>query len=266
MREPIISYGRRGRSCPEPSAAPLEVQDLRVRYPGAAQPAIDGVSVRVTAGMSVALLGPNGSGKSTLLKAVAGLLRPSGGRIRVFGQAPGAFRSQVAYLPQRGELDWRFPISVRRLVMTGRYVHLGWLRRPGRRDAAIVASALNRLGLAGLADRQIGRLSGGQQQRALLARALVQEAPLLLLDEPFNAVDLKTRSEFAGIITELRQRGTALVVATHEHDRLDVQFDDFLELGAPDSGFLVHGPPGAEECRSLSMRTPVQPGTRNREP
>src|SRR5204863_8950188 len=109
--------------------------------------------------------------------------------VRVGGLPAGGCRHRVAYLPQRAEVDWRFPVSLRGLVLAGRYVNLGWLRRPSRYDRAVAAAAIDRLGLSELADRQIGQLSGGQQQRALLARALAQQADLLLLDEPLNAVD-----------------------------------------------------------------------------
>ncbi|MGH2602504.1 MAG: metal ABC transporter ATP-binding protein, partial [Dehalococcoidia bacterium] len=207
MAGPLLRYSRAGR--PAPDAPPLEVSGLSVRYPGAAVLALQNASLCVPPGTVVALVGPNGSGKSTLLKAVAGLLELSGGAVRLFGLPPGTCRERLAYLPQRSEIDWRFPISVRRLAVTGRYVHLGWLRRPGRRDQAIVDAVLARLGITEFADRQIGRLSGGQQQRALLARALVQQAPLLLLDEPFNAVDAETRAVILDVLAELRSHGTA---------------------------------------------------------
>jgi ABC-type Mn2+/Zn2+ transport system ATPase subunit len=129
----------------------------------------------------------------------------------------------LAYLPQRGEVDWRFPISGRKLVLTGRYVHLGWLRRPGQQDRAIAAEVLERLGLSILADRRIGQLSVGQQQRALLARALAQHADLLLLDEPLNAVDAKTRTVISDLWREFQRRGKTVVVATHDLGRLAAQ-------------------------------------------
>jgi manganese/zinc/iron transport system ATP- binding protein len=178
----------------------------------------------------MALVGPNGSGKSTLLKAIAGILRPQSGRINVCGLPAGACHHLVTYLAQRGEIDWNFPISVRRLVLTGRYVHLGWLRRPGPADRAVAAQVLERLGIAHLGDRQIGELSGGQQQRALLARALVQEASLLLLDEPLNAVDAETRNVLDQVLVELRHAGKAIVMATHDHGRMDEYFDQINYL------------------------------------
>ncbi len=197
------------------------------------------------AGARVALVGPNGAGKSTLLKAVVGLLPARAGTIRIYGRPVGASPQLVAYLPQRGEIDWRFPISVRKLVLTGRYVRLGWLRRPGRRDWALVDELLEQLGLQELADRQIGLLSGGQQQRALLARALAQEARLLLLDEPLNALDAETRLLLARVLEALSHQGTAFVVATHDLGWLGTDFDRVLYLH---DGRAMHLPSAARHA------------------
>ena len=163
-----VGSGRRGRRVPGSPA--LCVCGLCVRYDHADRAALSGAGLTVRGGERVALVGPNGAGKSTLLKAVAGLLPASGGEATIFGRAIGACPHRVAYLPQRGELDWGFPIPVRELVMSGRYAHLGWVRRPRHTDHARVARAMERLGVDGLAERQIGELSGGQQQRVLLAR------------------------------------------------------------------------------------------------
>jgi manganese/zinc/iron transport system ATP- binding protein len=203
---------------------------LSVRYPFSEALALENVSLRAPAGARVALIGPNGSGKSTLLMAVAGLLKPVSGAISVYGNAVGACHHRVAYLPQRGDVDWRFPVSVGRLVMTGRYVHLGWLRRPREEDYRIVSEVMERLGIAHLAGRQVGELSGGQQQRALLARALVQEADLILLDEPTNAVDAGTRAVISATLADLGQQGKSLVVATHDLAGLSEEFDGALYL------------------------------------
>lgn len=236
-----LPYGRGRHVEPVPGAPALLTRDLRVSYPGMEQPALDGLCVRVPAGVRVALVGPNGSGKSTLLKAVAGLLEPESGEIRVYGNAVGACHHRVAYLPQRGELDWRFPTSVYRLVMSGRYVHLGWLRRPGREDHEVVRGALVRLGLEDLAGRQIGQLSGGQQQRALLARAISQGADLLLLDEPLNAVDAETKERIHAVTSGLWKRGKTIVTATHDLASISSNFDAAIYLRegvevAPEAG------------------------------
>jgi ABC-type Mn2+/Zn2+ transport system ATPase subunit len=232
MARLILPYTWCHCPAPGPDIPALVAEGLTVRYPGSTAPALVGLSVRIPAGARVALVGPNGAGKSTFLKTAAGLLRPCAGTLAVFGRPPGCCRRLVAYLPQRAELDWRFPISVRRLVLTGRYAALGWFRRPGRQDRAAVATALARMGLTGLADCPIGRLSGGQQQRVLLARMLVQEASLLLLDEPLTAVDAETRTAVLGVLDELAVAGRTCVVATHDPDLGDTCADTVIRLPA----------------------------------
>ncbi|MCS6849249.1 MAG: ABC transporter ATP-binding protein [Anaerolineae bacterium] len=227
---PIFPYGGRRLVSAAGDAPALEAHDLSVRYPGAERPALQGVSLTVPLGTRVALVGPNGAGKSTLLKTAAGLLPVASGALSVFGARVGTFPHRVAYLAQRGELDWSFPISVRRLVLTGRYPHLGWLRWPTREDWRKADEALARLQLSDLAERQIGELSGGQQQRALLARALAQDADLLLLDEPLNAVDAATREVVSSVLRDLQREDKTVIVATHDLDRLQTDFDDALFL------------------------------------
>ncbi|MCC7147176.1 MAG: ATP-binding cassette domain-containing protein [Phycisphaeraceae bacterium] len=227
---PWLCYQHRRHDPPIPGSPAMELRDLLLAYPGAAAPALRLDHLRLAEGRRMALVGPNGSGKSTLLKAVAGILKPAAGRILVHGLPIGACHQHVSYLAQRDEVNWRFPISVRRLVLTGRYVHLGWLRRPRRGDHLLVEQLLDRLAIRDLADRQIGELSGGQQQRALLARALAQQADLLLLDEPLNAVDVETRKILADVLDELHRAGRTIVIATHDHGRLDEHFDQILFL------------------------------------
>jgi ABC-type Mn2+/Zn2+ transport system ATPase subunit len=227
---PRWAYGGRGRSQPLDGAAPLQVFRLAVRYPGASRPALADVSFSVAAGQRVALVGPNGAGKSTILKTVAGLLPGECGEVRLYGNPVGACHHRTAYLPQRADLDWRFPITVAELVVTGRYVHLGWFRRPGAIDWQRVRRCLQRLGIAGLADRQIADLSGGQQQRALLARAIVQEASLFLLDEPLNAVDEATRDLVTGVLAQAARAGASVLAATHDLGRLSESFDAAIYL------------------------------------
>ena len=251
MKDPSLPYGRRRHAATVPGAPALAARSVSAGYANSAELALRDVSLRVPRGSRVALVGPNGSGKSTLLKAVAGLLPVNDGEIRVYGNPVGACHHRVAYLPQRGEIDWRFPISLRRLVTTGRYVHLGWLKRPGREDREIVSNVMEDLGLSQLAERQIGQLSGGQQQRALLARALVQEGDLLLLDEPFNAVDAGTRETISGVLSELKGRGKTMVIATHDLAILASEFDGALYLregreAEPGPGAFVGLPVGRE--------------------
>jgi ABC-type Mn2+/Zn2+ transport system ATPase subunit len=238
----MFPYSNRHHVDPVPGAPALEVCDLNVEYPGTRRLALNHVSLRVPSSARVALVGPNGAGKSTLLKAVAGLLPIRQGTAAIYGNPIGACHHRVAYLPQRGEIDWRFPVSLRKLVLTGRYVHLGWLRRPSANDWAIADTMIEQLGLSDLADRQIGQLSGGQQQRALLARALAQEADLLLLDEPLNAVDAATRAIISEVLNGLQGQGKTVIVATHDLGRLESDFDSALYLS---EGAEVPPPPGA---------------------
>jgi manganese/zinc/iron transport system ATP- binding protein len=236
-----LYYSQRRYTAPIQGAAALELDFVKVAHPGRNTPAVQGISLEVASGELVALVGPNGAGKSTILKAIAGLLPVQAGSISIFGLPIGACHHRVAYLPQRGEIDWRFPVSVRRMVVTGRYVHLGWLRQPGASDDARVVDMLDQLGIADLADRQISELSGGQQQRVLLARALVQDADLLLLDEPTNAVDAATRDAIAETLNTLRRKGKAALVATHDLDHL-MEFDRVVAL---QDGRIVANAPAA---------------------
>jgi manganese/iron transport system ATP-binding protein len=179
-------------------------------------PVLQGVSGRVDPGAAVALIGPNGAGKSTLLRAVLGLAPVVGGAVSVLGRSPAAARGQVAYVPQADTLDAEFPVSVEQVVLMGRYRRIGWLRRPGRVDREAAAAALAEVGLAGHARRRFGLLSGGQRQRVLLARAIAQEARLLLLDEPFNGVDATSQDLLLAALGRLRAGGAAVVMATHD--------------------------------------------------
>lgn len=210
----------------------LRIENLSARYPhgNAANHALHHINLDIAAGQRVALVGANGAGKSTLLKVITGLLPAQTGTVEIFGQAGTSCPQCLAYLPQRSQIDWRFPINLRRLVMAGRYVHLGWFKRPRQHDHALVQQALTALGLADLAERQISQLSGGQQQRALFARALVQQADILLLDEPLNAVDQQTRHIIADVLDTLRQEGKTVLMATHDIGRLEADFDEAVFL------------------------------------
>ena len=228
--DPVLPYGGRGHQDPQPGHAAIELNDVTVFYDRAIHPALRNASLTVGLGERVALVGPNGAGKSTLLKTIAGLLKPVNGTVALFGNRVGACHHRTAYLPQRSDLDWRFPMTVSDLVMTGRYVHLGWLSRPRRQDHVAVSQGLERLQMADLAERQIGELSGGQQQRNLLARAIVQEASLFLLDEPLNAVDESTRDIFDEVLIEETRRGSSVLAATHDLGRLCESFDRAIYL------------------------------------
>ncbi|HMO15339.1 MAG TPA: ABC transporter ATP-binding protein [Pirellulaceae bacterium] len=227
---PLWAYGLRRHRDPQPGAVALSIEHLKIAYPGQAKLAVDDVSLTIDIGRRVALVGPNGAGKSTLLKSIVGLIQPREGIIRIYGNAVGACHHRTAYLPQRIDLDWRFPMTVKQLVMTGRYVHLGWFKRPSAEDWKIVLESLERLGIRELANSQIGELSGGQQQRTLLARALAQESSLFLLDEPLNAVDEKTREVVDDVLREHALRGGSVFAATHDLVSLEESFDESIHV------------------------------------
>jgi len=192
----------------------LRLDDVSVSY--GSDEVLRGISGQVAPGGSVALIGPNGAGKSTLLKAILGLVPVSEGSITVLGTSPADARRGVAYVAQADTLDSAFPVSVLDVAIMGRYPTLGWFRRPGRADRRIALEALERVGLADRAGDRFGVLSGGQRQRVLIARAIAQEARLLLLDEPFNGVDSTTRDLILDVLTELRADGVAVVMPTHD--------------------------------------------------
>ena len=193
-------------------------------------PALEAVSCELPAGSLVGLAGPNGSGKSTLLKTVLGLVRPWRGHIEVFGGKIDAARRRVAYAPQAELVDWDFPATVHDVVMMGRYGRVGLFRRPGAADRAAVDRAMAQVELGDLAERQIGELSGGQQRRMLIARALAQEAELLLLDEPMAGLDPTTQHDLLSLFESLRNEGKTLVVATHDLSCVAACFDLALLL------------------------------------
>jgi manganese/zinc/iron transport system ATP- binding protein len=223
-------YGHRSHVPKVPGADAISAEAIQVRYPGADEDTLHGIDVSIPVGSRAALVGHNGSGKSTLLKAAAGLLPAHTGNLSIYGNPVGACHHRVAYLAQRSSIDWRFPLTVRDLVMTGRYGHLGWFSRPRPKDHTMVDEVLERVGLAEFANRQIDELSGGQQQRALLGRALTQNADMLLLDEPMNALDQQSQGIFHEIFTALHDEGRTLVVATHDLDCIQEQFDLVLTM------------------------------------
>ena len=177
---------------------------------------LQGVDLAIPPGTLVGVIGPNGSGKSTLLKAILGLAPVSTGAVLLDGRPVAEQRDRLAYVPQREAVDWSFPVSAEQVVAMGRYPRVGWLRIPGAQDRAAVRDALARVALADLGGAQIGALSGGQQQRVFLARALVQEASVLLLDEPMTGVDQSTEQLIVNLLRELRDAGTTILHATHD--------------------------------------------------
>ena len=226
----MISYCSHRHSSVDVHAPALEARDVSVYYRDSAKPALKEFNALVAAGTALALVGANGAGKSTLFKAISGLMPVNSGTIRVFGHPLGACHHKVVYLPQRSEIDWLFPMTVEDLVLTGRYVYLGWLKNPGQKDKTIVQESLERLEIADLAKRQINQLSGGQQQRALIARALAQNADLFLLDEPLNAVDAATRQIVAEVLAHIKAQSKTVIVATHYYDQEEGIYDGAIYL------------------------------------
>lgn len=192
----------------------LEVNNLEVDYRGVK--ALEGISFRVNPGELVAVIGPNGAGKSTLIKAMLGLIESQGGNVKFRDRNLKKQLDSVAYVPQRTQIDWDYPITVWNVVMMARTVHTGWFNSHSRQSKEIVKSALERVGMWELRSRSIGALSGGQQQRVFLARALAQQAELFFFDEPFVGVDKKTEAIMFDVFEELKSQGKILIVVTHD--------------------------------------------------
>lgn len=202
----------------------IEVEDLNVNY--GKTPVLWDISFRIPKGVLVGVIGPNGAGKSTLLKTALRLVRPISGRIDLLGESSLAkIREKVSYVPQRGSVDWDFPITAFEVVLMGRYGELGLFKRPRKADKEAALQALDRVGMLPFADRQIGQLSGGQQQRLFIARALVQNADLLLLDEPFAGVDLTTEKSMIELLKRQKEAGKTVFVVHHDLPTVEEYFD-----------------------------------------
>ncbi|WP_111467017.1 metal ABC transporter ATP-binding protein [Microbacterium suaedae] len=217
----------------------IEVDGVTVRYRDVV--ALRDTSIAIEPGRVTALIGMNGSGKSTLFKTILGLVRPDSGSVRVDGGTPAEARRRgvIGYVPQSEDIDSGFPVSVRDVVMMGRYARQGPTRRPSADDRAAVAEALDRVDLSALAGRQIGQLSGGQRKRAFVARGIAQGARILLLDEPFAGVDKRSEATIVRLLRELAVDGCAVVVSTHDLHALPRLADEaVLLLHRP----LFHGP------------------------
>jgi ABC-type Mn2+/Zn2+ transport system ATPase subunit len=209
----------------------LDVQNLSVSYNGSR--ALDDVSFQVSGGQRVTIVGPNGAGKSTLFRAMVGLVPVHDGQIRMFDTTLG-------YVTQRSAVDWSFPVTVYDVVMMGRVGKMGWLRWQRPIDREVVQRCLEQVGMVDYAGRQIGELSGGQQQRVFIARALAQEANLLLMDEPFSGVDASAQETIIGILDQLHEQGVTMMVSTHDLN-LAVEWSDQLAL--LNRRLIAYGPP-----------------------
>src|SRR3972149_1757118 len=199
----------------QPDQPILDVVHLSVRYNG--HMALENITFHLHAGERVAVVGPNGAGKSTLFKAVAGVLSPTSGKVNIFGSTPNKHVC-IGYIPQRSQVDWNFPVSVADVVMMGRSAKLGPLNWPHKRDWEFVNHALETVEISDLASRQISQLSGGQQQRMFIARALAQEAELMLMDEPLSGLDTPSQEGILDLLDRLKMENVTVMVATHDLD------------------------------------------------
>ncbi|MGW6123409.1 metal ABC transporter ATP-binding protein [Nocardia sp. NPDC055165] len=222
------------------TAPVVEIQDVTVHYGDVL--ALDTVELTLKSGRVCGLIGMNGSGKSTLFKTVMGLVTPDRGRVLINGRPPAAARKagSLGYVPQSEDVDWSFPLSVRDVVMTGRYGKMGLTRRASKADRAAVDAALARVELTDLADRQIGQLSGGQKKRTFVARGIAQEATILLLDEPFAGVDKRSEATITALLRELAADGATILVSTHDLHALPQLADEAVLLNRR---VLEHGDP-----------------------
>jgi ABC-type Mn2+/Zn2+ transport system ATPase subunit len=208
--------------------ARLELNHVTVAYNGRA--VLDDITLQVPHGARIAVVGPNGAGKSSLFKALVGLLPLQAGSVLIHGMPLGAHRDCVAYVPQRDEVDWRFPVTVADVVMMGRYRRIGWFKHPSPLDRDVVARSMQQMAIGDLAERPIGELSGGQQRRVFLARALAQEPHILLMDEPFNGVDAATQETTMELLNRLRSDQVTVLLSTHDLNLAALCFDQVMLL------------------------------------
>lgn len=206
-----------------PKSLPLTIRDLTVAYHR--KPVIWDIDLTIPEGKLVSIVGPNGAGKTTLIKACLDLIPRSSGEVLIYGQPYKQARQRVGYVPQRESVDWDFPVSALDVVAMGTYGQLGWFRRVSKRSKALSMQALERVGLADYAHRQISQLSGGQQQRTFLARALVQDADIYFMDEPFAAVDAATERAIVEMLKEIQERGKTVLVVHHDLATVPQYFD-----------------------------------------
>ncbi|MEH6986307.1 metal ABC transporter ATP-binding protein [Cytobacillus firmus] len=206
----------------------ISIQDLHVSYFG--NEAVTGVSLSVNTGNLVGIIGPNGAGKSTFLKAMLNLIPKDKGAVKVLGKPITEVRKSIAYVPQRNDIDWDFPITVLDAVLIGTYPHLKLFRRPKKKDKEWAMECLQRVGMQEFSKRQIGELSGGQQQRVFLARALAQKADLFFLDEPFVGVDVSSEETIVNILKELCRQGKTVIVVHHDLSKANDYFNQLILL------------------------------------
>ena len=207
---------------------PIEVHDMTVAYHK--KPVLWDVDLILPEGELIGIIGPNGAGKSTLIKAILGLIPKASGWVKIYGDTFERMRTLVGYVPQKESVDWDFPVNVLDVVLMGLYGRLGWIRRPGKRDVGLALESLKRVGMEEYASRQISQLSGGQQQRVFLARALVQDAQIYLMDEPFAGVDAATETAIIDLLNELKSRNRTVLVVHHDLETISEYFDHLIML------------------------------------
>lgn len=201
----------------------VQIDDLTVAYDY--KPVLWDVDLSIPEGVMMAIVGPNGAGKSTMIKAVLGIVKPLAGSVSIFGKPYKDQRKLVAYVPQKGSVDWDFPTTALDVVMMGTYGKLGWFKKPGKKEKMIALEAMDKVGMTPFKDRQISQLSGGQQQRVFLARALAQDASIYFMDEPFQGVDATTEIAIINILKELRKAGKTVIVVHHDLQTVPDYFD-----------------------------------------
>ncbi len=201
----------------------ISVEDMTVAYHK--KPVIWDVDLDIPKAQLLAIVGPNGAGKSTLIKAMLDLIQPISGKVLFNGETYLQHRKHIGYVPQSESVDWDFPANVLDVVMMGTYGDLGWFKRPGKKEKQLALEALEKVGMHDYVDRQISQLSGGQQQRIFLARALVQDADIYFMDEPFKGVDAKTEGTIINLLKDLRDKGKTLVVVHHDLQTVEEYFD-----------------------------------------
>ena len=250
----ILSKRKRDRPAPlaghpeHGARSPLSAHGLTVAY--GRKPVLWDVEYEVAPSSLTAIVGPNGAGKSTLIKAVLGLLPVASGAVEFWGRPLARVRRRIGYVPQRGSVDWDFPVSAQEVVAMGRYGMLGWLRPVSARHREAALARLAMVGMADLADRQISQLSGGQQQRVFLARALAQEADLYFMDEPFAGVDAATETAIVDVLRRLRGEGRTVVVVHHDLSTVPDYFDHVLLL----NGHVVAAGPVSEAFTTANLQ------------
>jgi len=237
------------------------VEDLTISYD--IKPVLWDVDLQIPRGALMAIVGPNGAGKSTLIKGMLGLVNVVTGYVTYFDKPYQEMKKHIAYVPQRGSVDWDFPTTVFDVVLMGRYGDIGWFKRPTKEDKAIALSCLERVGMTKYKNRQISELSGGQQQRVFLARALAQRADIYIMDEPFQGVDVVTEEAIVNIFKTLKQEGKTLIIVHHDLKTVPTYFDyvalinlEVIAQGTIEEAFTEENIKKTYQERFLKRKTP----------